>query len=123
MADQQKMRAAFRELGSAKPHAKIKEENPFRFSNESVMRLLARGDRTVIDDVEELVTLIRSVRDLFRANALAADKDEVWLIATNRYEKEFGVPHRFLKVPVLRKIFNDIVVDVLSGPVYVDRRS
>ena len=120
-ANQERMRAAFRELGSLKPYPKIKEPVRFQFSDMHVMRLLERGELSVHEDVEELVILIASVRDVFSVDPPHADKDAVWQLAMERYAKQFGGPHRFLPVKVMRQVFDAIVVDVLSRSVYVDR--
>jgi hypothetical protein len=87
----------------------------YEFTDAAVQRLMARADDGVIADVDELVALIRSVRDLFGPDPTGADADAAWLFATQRYEKSFGMPHRFLNEPTMRKLFGAILVDVLRG--------
>ena len=103
-----------RKLAAVQPH-NDRVAHGYTFGDAAVMKMLERGDKGVIDDVTELVDLIRSVRDLFGAAPERANPDEAWTMATTRYQREFGMPHRFLAVPTLRKVFGAILVDVLRG--------
>lgn len=118
--DEQKTKAAFASLAGAKPHRKVVDKNPFKFTNPAVMKLLNRGEPSLIDSVEELVWMISDVRASFASQKpTEVDKDALWLAATAAAAKKAGVAeHSFLRTPGIRAVFNDIVVDVLSGPVY-----